>query len=92
MVHAPGFARQDQWEVQVQAMIQMKAEVHMKSTYLDAKTVERAMLQLCTSVEATVATLLERYGSEATICVLPEGPMTIPYVAGDKTLPAQLPT
>jgi len=83
MVHARGFACQDQWEVQVQANVQMKADVYVRSTYLDAETVERAMLRHCASVEETVAGLLDRYGPEATICVLPEGPMTIPYVAGD---------
>jgi hypothetical protein len=39
------------------------------------------MLRVCDSVEETVAQLLERYGPAATICVLPEGPMTIPYLA-----------
>lgn len=83
MVRSPGFCRQDQWQVQVQAQVQMKADVYVKSSYLDAETVERAMLRHCASVEETVADLLGRYGPEATICVLPEGPMTIPYVAGD---------
>ena len=66
-----------------QAHVQMKADVYVKSSYLDAEAVERAMLRYCASVEETVAELLDRYGSEATICVLPEGPMTIPYVVGD---------
>jgi len=83
MVRSPGFCRHDQWQVQVQAQVQMKADVYVKSSYLNAEAVERAMLRHCASVEETVATLLDRYGSEATICVLPEGPMTIPYVVGD---------
>jgi nickel-dependent lactate racemase len=81
MVNSPGFCRQDQWQVQIQAQVQMKADVYVKSSYLDAKTVESAMLRPCVSVEETVADLLLRYGPEATICVLPEGPMTILYVA-----------
>jgi hypothetical protein len=75
--------RQDQWQAQVQAQIQLQAEVHVKSSYLDEETVRQAMLQSCTSMEETLGSLLERYGPEATICVLPEGPMTIPYVAGE---------
>ena len=39
------------------------------------------MLRHCVSVEETVADLLDRYGPR--LCVLPEGPMTIPYVARD---------
>ena len=80
IVGAPGFLRQDQWQVQVQALVQMKADVYVKSSYLDEETIRQAMLLPCTSVEETVAALLERYGPDATICVLPEGPMTIPYV------------
>lgn len=81
MVHSPGFSCHDQWEVQVQAQILLKADVFVKSTYLTAEMVREAMFRPCESVEATVADLLGRYGPEATLCVLPEGPMTIPYVA-----------
>lgn len=83
MIRSFGFVRQDQWQVQTQAQVQMKADVYVKSSHLDAGTIESAMLCLCTSVEETVGTLLDRYGPEAKICVLPEGPMTIPYVASD---------
>ena len=80
LIHAPGFLRQDQWQVQVQAQVQVKADVYVKSSYLDEETIRQCMLLPCTSVEETVAALLDRYGPDATICVLPEGPMTIPYV------------
>ena len=73
---------QDQWEAQIQAQIQMKADVYVRSDYLDGDTLHSVMLNPCESVEATVARLLERYGHDAAICVLPEGPMTIPYVSG----------
>ncbi len=78
-----GFApvRQDQWQVQIQAQIQAQADVYVKSDYLDEATLRRAMLHACTSIEETVAQLLQRYGPKARICVLPEGPMTIPYVS-----------
>ena len=81
MIQTFGAAQQDQWQVQIQAQVQMQATVYVKSTYLGEETVRGAMLNTCTSVEDTVADLLKRYGSDATICVLPEGPMTIPYVA-----------
>ena len=78
-IHAAGEVVQDQWQVQVQAQVQSRAEVYVKSS-LSAADVEGAMLQVCDSVEETVAHLMERYGPDATICVLPEGPMTIPYL------------
>jgi len=42
--------------------------------------VRNAMLMPITSVEATLATLLDRFGSDARVAVLPEGPQTVPYV------------
>ncbi len=72
--------RQDQWEAQLQAQVQLQADVYVRSSYLGEGELRRAMLQPCESIERTVASLLERYGPDATICVLPEGPMTIPYV------------
>ncbi len=80
-IRAPGFACQDQWEAQIQAQVQMKADVYVKSSHLDAETIESALLRPCTTVEETVAVLLGRYGPDARICVLPEGPMTIPCLA-----------
>lgn len=43
----------------------------------------QALLQPCHQVEDTLAELLDRYGPEATVCVLLEGPQTVPYVAKD---------
>ena len=83
VIRAFGSVRQDQWEAQIQAQVQMQADVYVKSTYLGEDRLQRAMLNACASVEDTVADLLKRYGPDATICVMPEGPMTIPYVAQD---------
>jgi nickel-dependent lactate racemase len=80
VIGAPGFSRQDQWQVQIQAKIQMKAQVYLKNSYLDEDAVRATMLTPCSSIEDTVAELVQRYGPDASICVLPEGPMTIPYV------------
>jgi nickel-dependent lactate racemase len=82
MVGSPGFSRHDQWEVQVQAQIQRKANVYVKSSYLSPEEVRSALLNPCESIEETLSDLLDRYGADATICVLPQGPMTIPYVHG----------
>jgi nickel-dependent lactate racemase len=80
-VHSPGFLMQDQWQAQVQAQIQLKAEVHVRTDNLTNAEIRSALLEPCALVEDTVSVLLERYGSDARICVLPEGPQTIPYVA-----------
>jgi len=80
LVHQPGNARQDQWQAQVQAQILMKADVFVYSTYLSDEQVRKAMLSPAGSIEATLAELVTKYGDNARICVLPEGPVTIPYV------------
>ncbi len=82
VIRAPGFLMQDQWEAQVQAQIQLKADVYVKTSYLSDEQIREALLLPCHSIEETLAQLLERYGPNATICVLPEGPQTVPYVAG----------
>jgi nickel-dependent lactate racemase len=79
-IFAPGFLKQDQWQAQIQAQIQLKADVYVRTDNLTDKEIETAMLKPCYSIEATVSELLEKYGPKAGICVLPEGPQTIPYV------------
>jgi nickel-dependent lactate racemase len=81
VIKAPGFLMQDQWEAQVQAQIQLKADVYVKTSYLSDEQIREALLLPCHSIEETLARLLQRYGPDATICVLPEGPQTVPYVA-----------
>ena len=76
----PGFLKQDQWQAQIQAQIQLKADVYVRTDYLSRTEIEAALFKYSASIEETVAGLLERHGSNAAICVLPEGPQTIPYV------------
>lgn len=79
-VSQPGFLELDQWEAQVQAQVQLKAEVHVFAEGLTDDQIRAALLIPCRSVEHTLRLLLKRYGPAARICVLPEGPQTVPYV------------
>lgn len=81
MIQAPGFRRPDQWQVQIQARVLMKARVFLKADGLMPQQVRRALLEPVEDVEATVTALLEEYGPSSRLCVLPEGPFTVPYVA-----------
>lgn len=83
IIGAPGFLMHDQWEAQIQALIQLKADVYLKTDYLSDEEIHDALLLPCHSIEREVARLLEVYGSQASICVLPEGPQTIPYIRGN---------
>jgi nickel-dependent lactate racemase len=80
MIARPGFCEQDQWQVQIQAQIQRRAEVRVYSAGLSDEQIQRALFIPCRNIEQTVAALRERHGPHARVCVLPDGPMTIPYL------------
>ncbi|MDR3559952.1 MAG: nickel-dependent lactate racemase [Negativicutes bacterium] len=79
MINDPSFSMFDQWQVQVQAMIQLKADCYLYST-LDRATVEDAKFKPIDDLEKTLADLMKRYGPKPRVAVLPFGPLTIPYV------------
>ncbi len=79
-IAVPGFFCMDQWEAQVQALIQLRADVYVYSDGLSDEQIREGLLTPCRRIEETLETLLKRYGRDATICVLPEGPQTIPWV------------
>jgi nickel-dependent lactate racemase len=70
----------DQWQVQIQAKIQNDCRVVMHTGYLSDADLAAAHLTQTTDIAATVAEALGRAGTGARACVLPEGPLTIPYV------------
>lgn len=80
MVQQPGFACMDQWEVQVQAMVQLRAEVHVYADGLSDQQLREALMIPCRSVEESLERLLKRFGPGASVCAMPEGPQTIPTV------------
>ncbi len=80
-ISQPGFRRHDQWEAQIQARVQQLAEVYVHSSHLSDEQVRGMLMHPCDDIEGTLARLGERYGPGSRICVLPEGPQTIPYLA-----------
>jgi nickel-dependent lactate racemase len=76
----PGFSLYDQWEAQLLGNICLKARVGLFSE-LGPDDVRRAHLEPLPDLAEGVARELRRIGPEAPIAVLPEGPMTIPYLA-----------
>ncbi len=80
MIQQPGYERHDQWQAQIQAQIQMKAEVLLKSDCLTSQQVSEAHLTPVENIEDAITDC----GPHASICVLPEGPQTIPYLKTPK--------
>jgi hypothetical protein len=66
----------DQWQVQIQARIQSSARVVMHTGYLSDAQLAEAHLEQTDDIAAFLASL----GGDASVCVLPEGPQTIPYL------------
>lgn len=80
-IRAPGFLEQDQWQAHIQALIQSRADVFVRSDGLTDDQIRAALLRPCRRIEDTITELLGRYGRGASICVMPEGPQTIPFIA-----------
>ena len=79
MITTPGFDKHDQWQVQIQAMIQANSDVYLKSDFLSEDQIKQAHLIPIEDVANTVNYLMKKTNN-GTICVLPEGPQTIPFI------------
>jgi nickel-dependent lactate racemase len=80
LLATPGFVRAEQWQAQIQAIIQRKARVLVHSKISD-DVIRAAHLQPCHDIAAEVQGCL-RDNPNAKIAVLPQGPLTIPYLVG----------
>jgi lactate racemase len=80
MLATPGFVRPEQWQAQIQALIQRKASVLVYSSLPD-DIVRACHLTPCRDISASVEELLRQLGPQARVAVLPQGPLTIPYLA-----------
>lgn len=78
-IRGAGHTIPDGWQVQVQARVQARARVRLRSRLPD-EAVRRAHLEPIADLGRTLKDLLARH-PDARVCVLPEGPQTIPYLA-----------
>lgn len=79
MLATPGFVRPEQWQAQLQALVQRKARVLLYSSLPD-EIVRAVHLTPCHDISATVAEIISRNGNGARVAALPQGPLTIPYL------------
>ena len=77
----PGYSVYDQWEAQELAMILVRARAGLHSE-IPAEDLRRAHVEPVADVSARLAEELAAVGRDAPVAVLPEGPMTIPYLRG----------
>jgi len=74
-----GFSMADQWQAQLLAIARLKARIGVFSE-IPADEIRRSHLDPVDDIGARVQVELEKAGPDARIAVLPEGPMTIPYL------------
>ena len=80
MIRSPGYNRHDQWQVQLQAQLQDRVDVYVKSAYLTPEQLRAAHLEPVEDIEVAVSEMIRKYGRDARVCALPQGPQTIPYL------------
>jgi lactate racemase len=78
-IHSPGFSMFDQWQVQLFALILQRARVGLYSE-IPAADVRSVHLQPIADIADSISEELKRIGEDAPVAVLPEGPMTVPYL------------
>jgi len=76
---SPGPTLPEQWQAQIQALVQSQATVLLYSSLPD-EAVRAAHLTPCRDLSATVERLLRENNNGTQIAVLPQGPLTIPYL------------
>jgi lactate racemase len=80
-IYSPGFSVFDQWQVQLFALILQRARVALYSE-IPPDDVRRVHLEPVADITAAVSEELKNVGQgqDAPVAVLPEGPMTVPYL------------
>ncbi|MBN2506855.1 MAG: nickel-dependent lactate racemase [Verrucomicrobia bacterium] len=79
-LNQPGFSHPEQWQAQILAQIQCRAEVRVFSS-LPPEVLRAIHLEPCADLETDVRQLLAGLPASARVAVLPQGPLTIPYLA-----------
>jgi nickel-dependent lactate racemase len=77
---AGGVAQAEQWQAQIQALIQRRAQVLLYSSLPD-EIARSAHLTPCADISAEVTKLVRSSSNGIRVAVLPQGPLTIPYLS-----------
>ena len=79
LLATPGFVRPEQWQAQIQSLIQGRFRVRVVSS-MPEDALRAAHLEPCNDIGALVRDEVDRLGPQARVAVLPQGPLTIPYI------------
>ena len=82
-INKPEFAELDQWQAQILAQIQLKGMIYLYSENLSDEQLKMVKIKRCSDIRDQIEMLRIEKGKDASICVIPEGPQTIPYLLPD---------
>ena len=81
MVNSWQNGHHDQWQVQIQSQLLMRNEKYLKSGYLPPAQIRSAHITTSDDIQVTIGDAIDKHGGTvASVCVLPQGPQTIPYI------------
>ncbi|MBC7333622.1 MAG: nickel-dependent lactate racemase, partial [Actinobacteria bacterium] len=85
-ISSPGFFKIDQWEFEELVKARKKAEIYLFSkgvgTSKYSHLIPSSTLKVVSSVDEAIEIGLKKYGSDARITVIPDGPYVIPIKEG----------
>jgi lactate racemase len=81
MISEPGYFQCDQWEVEELVKVLKKVQVQLYTTGLSVEEIKRSHLQPISSIETGIRRSLKRYGKNASIAIIPEGPYVLAKLA-----------
>jgi nickel-dependent lactate racemase len=81
-IKKPDYFKIDQWQLEELVKARRKAEIYLYSSCMLASRhkIPEATVRIVNSVEDAIKIGLEKFGSNATINVIPEGPYTVPVL------------
>ena len=77
-VRAPGFSMRDMWQAHAHALLCTRYQVHFYSDNLTDDQIHDGFMTVSRDIDETVRNLVA--DGARSVCVLPEGPLTVPYV------------
>lgn len=70
----------DTWQIYFQVLVQQRADVYFYSDKIDATSIRKTLLNPTDNIQMLIDNFVQEIGPNARICILPEGPQTIPYL------------
>ena len=72
--------RRDAWQAHIFALLRSKARITLVSDGIDPADLPRALCELAPTVESALRSAALRLGRTPSVCIMPDGPLTIPVL------------